>query len=198
LVYGFISADTSLNKMKPASIVAMRPNVTQEDAVREFSSRGLSSMYWRMTAGRLQRIAEAYVPYQFYEVSYVMARAPQTRLFAMEVVDGSLDLFEFPQLPSRQQLVTMDKRNCVEPSLSVGAADDLLREKALRIIFQQGFFKVREASLHFSRKPDIVHLPYWLGFYASGGIVRCRVMDAVRRRVEGAKASAFFEQWLAA
>jgi hypothetical protein len=116
----------------------------------------------------------------------------------MEVVDGSLDLFEFPQLPSRQQLVTMDKRNCVEPSLSVGAADDLLREKALRIIFQQGFFKVREASLHFSRKPDIVHLPYWLGFYASGGIVRCRVMDAVRRRVEGAKASAFFEQWLAA
>jgi hypothetical protein len=198
LGYGFISAKTALNKMKPTSIVAMRPNVTQEDAVREFASRGLSSMYWRMTAGRLQRIAEAYVPYQFYEVSYVMARAPQTRLFAMDVVDGSLDLFEFSQLPSRQQLVTMDTRNRVEPSLSVGVADELLREKALRIIFQQGFFKVREASLHFSRKPDIVHLPYWLGFYASGGIVRCRVMDAVRRRVEGAKASAFFEQWLAA
>jgi hypothetical protein len=198
LVYGFISADTALNKMKPTSIVAMRPNVTQEDAVREFSSPGLSSMYWRMTAGRLQRIADAYVPYQFYEVSYVMARVPQTRLFAMDVVDGSLDLFEFPQLPSRQQLVTIDTRNSVEASLSGGAADELLREKALRIIFQQGFFKVREASLHFSRKPDIVHLPYWLGFYVSGGIVRCRVMDAVRRRVEGAKASAFFEQWLAA
>ena len=166
--------------------------------MREFSSRGLSSMYWRMTAGRLQRIAEAYVPYQFYEVSYVMARAPQTRLFAMDVVDGSLDLFEFLQLPSRQQLVTMDTRNRVERSLSADAADELLREKALRIIFQQGFFKVREASVHFSCKPDIVHLPYWLGFYASGGICRCRVMDAVRRRVEGAKASAFFEQWLAA
>ena len=184
--------------MKPASIVAMRPNVTQEDAVREFSSCGLSSMYWRMTAGRLLRIAEAFVPYQFYEVSYVMARAPQTRLFAMDVVDGSLDLFEFPRLPIQQQLVTMDTRNRVAQSLSAGAADDLLREKALRIIFQEGFFKVREASLHFSRKPDIVHLPYWLGFYASGGIVRCRVMDAVRRRVEGAKASEFFEQWLAA
>jgi hypothetical protein len=198
LVYGFISADTLLKKMRSTSIVAMRPNVTQEDAVREFSSRGLSSIYWRMTAGRLQRIAEAYVPYQFYEVSYVMARATQTRLFAMDAVDGSLDLFEFSQLPSRQQLVTMDTRNRVEPSLSVAAADDLLREKALRIIFQQGFFKVREASLNFSRKPDIVHLPYWLGFYVSARIVRCRVMDAVRRRVEGAKASAFFEQWLAA
>src|SRR3984893_12425739 len=184
--------------MRTTSIAALRPNVTKEDAVREFSSRGLSSMYWRLTAGRLQRIAEAYVPYQFYEVSYVMGRAPQTRLFARDAVDGSLDLFEFPQLPSRQQLVTTDTRNRVEPSLSAGAADELLREKALRVIFQQGFFKVRDASLSFCRKPDIVHLPYWLGFYASGGIVRCRVTDAVRRRIEGAKASAFFEQWLAA
>jgi hypothetical protein len=198
LGYGFISAKTAFKEMRTTSIVALRPNVTQEDAVREFSSRGLSSMYWRMTAGRLQRIAEAYVPYQFYEVSYVMARARQTRLFAMDAVDGSLDLFEFPQLPSRRQLVTMDTRNRVEPSLSAGAADELLREKALQIVFQQGFFKVREASLNFCRKPDIVHLPYWLGFYAHREIVRCRVMDAVRRRIEGAKASAFFEQWLAA
>src|ERR1700736_1642353 len=179
--------------MSASSIVALRPNVTQADAIRAFSKAGFSSLYWRLKGGSLQRIAGAYVPYQFYEVTYTMARAPQTRLFAMDVVDGSLDLFEFPQLPSRQQLVTTDTRNRVEPSLSAGAADELLREKALRIVFQQGFFKVREASLHFSRKPDIVHLPYWLGFYASGGIVRCRVMDAVRRRVEGAKASAFFE-----
>ena len=184
--------------MKATSIVALRRNVTQDDAVREFSSRGLSSMYWRMTAGRLQRIAEAYVPYQFYEVSYVMARAQQTRLFAMDAVDGSLDLFEFPQLPSQQQLVTTDTRNRVEASLPAGAAEELLREKALRTIFQQGFFKVREASLNLVRRPDIVHLPYWLGFYSNGEVVRCRVMDAVRRRIEGAKASAFFEQWLAA
>src|SRR3984957_9150944 len=109
--------------MRPTSIVALRANVTREDAVREFSSRGLSSMYWRMTAGRLQRIAEAYVPYQFYEVSYVMTRAPQKRLFAMDVVDGSLDLFEFPQLPSPQQLVTTETRNRVESSLATGAAD---------------------------------------------------------------------------
>ena len=155
-------------------------------------------MCWRMTAGRLQRIAEAYVPYQFYEVSYVMARAQQTRLFAMDAVDGSLDLFEFSQLPERHQLVRMETRNHVESSLHAGAADELLREKALRVIFQQGLFKVREASMNFVRKPDSVHLPYWLGFYSSGAVVRCRVMDAVRRRIEGAKAAAFFEQWLAA
>jgi hypothetical protein len=116
----------------------------------------------------------------------------------MDAVDGSLDLFEFPRLRSEQQLVTTETRNRVESSLAAGAADELLREKALRVIFQQGIFKVREASLNFVRRPDIVHLPYWLGFYSSGDIVRCRVMNAVRRRIEGAKASAFFEQWLAA
>ena len=82
--------------MSATPIVALQPNVTQADAMRAFSKQGLSSLYWRMTAGSLQRIAVAYVPYQFYEVRFVMTRAPQTRLFAMDAVDGSLDLFEFP------------------------------------------------------------------------------------------------------
>ena len=189
---------SSIVASRPNGILAMRPNVTRADALRAFSKAGFSSLYWRVRAGSLQRIADVYVPYQFYEVSYVMARAQQTRLFAMDVVDGSLDLFEFPEIPSQQHLLTLDTRNRIAPSLPEAAADELLREKALRVIFQQGFFKVREASLKFARRADLVYLPYWLGFYAAGEIVRCRVMDAVRRRIEGAKASAFFEQWLAA
>ena len=63
---------------------------------------------------------------------------------------------------------------------------------------RQGFFKLREARLDIVREPGEMYLPYWLGFYGSSGSVRCRVLDAVRRRIEGAKASAFFEQWLAA
>jgi hypothetical protein len=41
-------------------------------------------------------------------------------------------------------------------------------------------------------------MPYWLGFYGADGALRCRVLDAVRRRMEGAKARALFEHWLAA
>jgi hypothetical protein len=68
----------------------------------------------------------------------------------------------------------------------------------LRVIFQQGFFKLRDAHLEITPVRCELHLPYWLGFHERDGSVRCRVMDAVRRRMEGAKASAFFEQWLAA
>ena len=116
----------------------------------------------------------------------------------MDAVDGSLDLFEFPRVPGDQELLSGGDRNRLKAALSEEQAADLLRDKALRIIFQQGFFKLRHARLEISLVPCELHLPYWLGFYGRESSVRCRVMDAVRRRIEGAKASAFFEHWLAA
>ena len=96
------------------------------------------------------------------------------------------------------ELLSIDSRNCLAPALPEERAVELLREKVLRIVFQQGFFKLRELRLDITREPCEIYLPYWLGFYGDERTVRCRVLDAVRRRIEGAKASAFFEQWLAA
>jgi hypothetical protein len=122
----------------------------------------------------------------------------QSRLFAIDAVDGSLDLFEFPQVPADQQLLATDGRNRLMAVLTKELAAELLREKVLRVVFQQGFFKVREPRFEIVPESCELHLPYWLGFYEREGAVHCLVMDAVRRRIEGAKASAFFEQWLAA
>jgi hypothetical protein len=88
--------------------------------------------------------------------------------------------------------------NRLRAALTEERAADLLRDKVLRVIFQQGFFKIRDAHLEITPVRCELHLPYWLGFHERHGSVRCRVMDAVRRRMEGAKACAFFEQWLAA
>ena len=184
--------------MKTAAIQTLRPNVSQNEAVRAFSSRGVFSLYWRMRSGPLQRIADAYVPFWLYRVQYNMGKASQTRLFAMDAVDGSLDLFEFPQIPGPAELLIIETRNCLAPSIDGTRAEELLREKVWRVIFQQGFFKIREPKLEVVREAVELHLPYWLGLYGGKNGVRCRVMDAVRRRMEGAKASAFFEEWLAA
>jgi hypothetical protein len=184
--------------MNMPPIRTLKPNVTQEEAVRTFSALGLSALYWRIRSGPLQKIAGAYVPFRFYRVRYELGRTPHTRLFALDAVDGSLDLFEFPRIPDERQLLSVDGRNRLAPSLPEDRAVELLREKVLRIVFQQGFFKLRQLRLEITREPSDIYLPYWLGFYGGGETVRCRVMDAVRRRIEGAKASAFFEQWLAA
>lgn len=180
--------------MSTSFIRVLKPNVTQEEALRVFSSADLSGLYWRIRNGPLRRIADVYVPYFLFRVKCGNAR---TRLFAMDAVDGSLDLFEFPRVPEEGEFQVARDRNRLNASLSEQQAADLLRDKALRVIFQQGFFQLRNAHLEISLVPTELHLPYWLGFYGRECLARCRVMDAVRRRIEGAKASAFFEHWLA-
>ena len=181
--------------MSGRSIRTLKPNVTQEEALRAFSGTGFSALYRRMRSGPLRRIADVYVQYYLYRVKF---GAVQSRFFAIDAVDGSLDLFEFQRVPGEGEIVSLDRPNRLASGLSQECAAELLREKVLRVIFQQGFFKVREPRLEIIPEPCELHLPYWLGFYGRDGAAHCRVMDAVRRRIEGAKASAFFEQWLAA
>jgi hypothetical protein len=184
--------------MRTSVIRALKPNVTQEEAVRKFRSGLFSAAYWRIRSGPLQRIADAYVPFWVYRVRYEIGRARKTRFFALDAVHGALDLFEFPRVPADNELVTIETRNQLMPRLRHDAAEEVLRMKVLRVLFQQGFFKLRALKLEIERMPLELYLPYWLAFYGSNGTAKCRVMDAVRRRIEGAKASSFFEEWLAA
>jgi hypothetical protein len=133
-----------------------------------------------------------------YKVRYEIGRARKTRFFALDAVHGALDLFEFPRVPAENELITIETRNQLVPRLQPDAAEELLRMKVLRVLFQQGFFKLRALKVEVERIPVEIHLPYWLAFYGSDGTAKCRVMDAVRRRIEGGKATSFFEEWLAA
>jgi hypothetical protein len=184
--------------MRTSTIQVLKANVTQDEAVRGFRSGIFSAAYWRIRSGPLQRIADAYVPFWVYRVRYVIGQASKTRFFALDAVHGALDLYEFPRVPQEDELFTVETRNLLLPRLQENAAEELLRMKVLRVLFQQGFFKMRSLKVEIERVPLELHLPYWLAFYGSNGAAKCRVMDAVRRRIEGGKASAFFEEWLAA
>jgi hypothetical protein len=175
--------------------------VSREDALRVFGGQDLATMFWRLRKGRLQTVADAYVPYRFFRVQMAGRSASLTHIYAIDSLDGSLDPYEFESLPDSQSLVRVETRNCIAPSLSEEQTESLLREKVLRMIFQRGFFKIRTVDLKVESLDTEIHLPYWLGFYGRGGTnggLRCRIIDAVRRRVEGAKARAFFENWITA
>ena len=184
--------------MADEPIRSLRPNVTREQALCAFRGPGLPSLYWRVRRGALARIADAYVPFRFYRVRYHSGGRAHAHLFALDAVDGSLDLFEFAAPPEESETVSLTTRNRPPSALPEPLAEQLVKEKVLRMIFQQGFFKLRGMKLEAERLPGEIHLPYWLGFYGSPDRLRCRVLDAVRRRIEGARASALFEQWLAA
>lgn len=184
--------------MNTSAIKSLKPNVTQAEAMQTFRSGLFSAAYWRIRRGPMQRVAEAYVPFWVYCVRYEIRGGLKTRYFAIDAVYGSLDLYEFPCVPGNDDLVETQTRNRLSPRLSEDTAEELLRMKVLRVLFQQGFFKIRALKLAVERVPVELHLPYWLAFYGHQGEAKCRVLDAVRRRIEGAKASSFFEQWLVA
>jgi hypothetical protein len=181
--------------MSAGPLLTLKPNVTKEEALRAFSGSGFSALYFRLRRGPLRRIAEVYVQYYLFRVE---AGAAKPRYFAIDAVDGSLDLFEFQRVPEEQEMLPLLGRNRLPATLPQERAIEMVRDKVLRVMFQQGFFKLRDPRMEITREQRDLHLPYWLAFYGQDGAVRCRVMDAVRRRMEGAKAVAFFEQWLAA
>src|SRR5580704_5701534 len=118
--------------MRVTAIRTLKPNVTQEEAVRGFRSGVFSGVYWRVRSGPLQRIADAYVPFWVYRVRYEIGRARKTRYFALDAVHGALDLFEFARVPADHELVTVETRNQLVPRLRQEAAEELLKMKVLR------------------------------------------------------------------
>jgi len=184
--------------MNSDSIRVFKPNVSQDDAVRVFRSAGFAAAYWRLRCGPLRRIADVYVPFWLYRVRYQMNSTLSTQIFALDAVHGALDLFEFPHPPREDELLIVDTRNRMAARLDAGAAQELLRTKVLRLLFSQGFFKLRTVGLEIERLPLELNMPYWLAFYGQSDSAAIRVLDAVRRRIEGAKAAAFFQEWLAA
>jgi len=86
--------------MQPAMIYTLKPNVTREEAIRILEPRGLRRLLAPAQRNLLRQVAEAYVPYRLYQVRLagMSGKAPaQTRLFALDAVQGTLDLFEFPR-----------------------------------------------------------------------------------------------------
>jgi hypothetical protein len=186
-----------MNRAGKSPILSLRPNVSEQEALGAFRGHRLSACYRRALHGRLRRIATAYVPFSLYRVKFEDGRARQTRFIAIDQVEGVLDLYEFPEALNPGELVKVVTQNTLAPTLSEANSRTLLGEKLQRLIFQRGFFKVRAPRLQLQRLETQFHRPFWLGFYGQDGSLRCRVMDAVRRRMEGDKAVALFEHWLA-
>lgn len=174
------------------SIRSLAPRVTREQATAAFE-RGM----WRKIRGqRLRSVAAAYLPFRLFEVEVVNRGKSSTPIFACDAMTGTLDLYEFERPPPAGELVEVVTSNVPAPRLDAARALEVIEEKVRRAVFQAGFFRVRNLQVRARRLEADVHIPYWLGFFGDGADARLRVMDAVRRQMEGAKARALFEDWL--
>ena len=186
-----------INPPHRATIRTLPAIVSEGEALCQFRSTRLPSLVWRLGNGPLRRIAPVYLPFGLYRLQYELGRTCYTRFVALDHVEGVLDLFEFPDALSDRDLLPVETRNKIGPTLSAERAESLLREKVMRLVFQQGLFRLGRPQLDLCCIINQFHIPYWLGFYGKDGSLRCRALDAVRRRMEGPKATFLFERWLA-
>jgi len=179
-----------------ALIRSLKANVTEEEAKAEFSPGGFLDYLHTAAVGPLRSVAEFYVPFLLFQVTVTNADQVQRRVFGIDAVSGSLDPFEFDELPGPEQVVYRETRNRARPLLDEANARELIISKVQRILFQSGFFRMRQLQISAELIPGEIHVPYWVGFRGVGPIARLSVIDAVRRRKEGAKVSSLVRTWL--
>jgi hypothetical protein len=174
-------------------IRTLKPNVTREEAIRHFSG-GMANGVTDLIRGQVRSLAELYIPFRLFQVKICSAGREQNQTFALDAVCGVLDLY---QLAAENDLLTIQTRNVVPVGLDISHAQDLLIAKVRRMIYTRGFFRVRDLKIDAIPLPggDIC-VPYWVAFRGSGDTVQLAVLDAVRRRPEGAKVRRLVEDWL--
>ncbi len=177
-------------------IRSLKPNVTREQAILQFSSTGIPRLFRNAAFGRLRSVAELYLPFRLFQVQIVNRGARQEQLVALDSVTGTLDPFQFDHVPTDLEVIALDTRNCPRAQLEDAVVKELLIAKLRRLLYSRGFFRVRDLEITAIGVPCDLHIPYWLGFRGSNGHARVAVIDAVRRRFEGAKVRRLVETWL--
>jgi hypothetical protein len=176
-------------------IRSLKPNVTREEAIRHFSE-GVVNGVAQLIRGPVRSLAELYIPYRLFQVIIRSAGREQNQTFALDAVRGALDLYRLPALTDNGQFMTLETRNALPSGLDESQAAARLIEKVRRMVFTRGFFRVRDLKIEAIPIPGEICVPYWVCFRGSQDDVHLAVLDAVRRRPEGAKVRRLVEEWL--
>jgi hypothetical protein len=111
-------------------------------------------------------------------------------------VNGSLDLYHFEQLPGERELTYRETRNCSDALLGDAEANQIVIAKVQRLLFSTGFFRMRNLQITAEPVAGEIYVPYWVGFRGRGLRARLAVIDAVRRKLEGARVRQLLRTWL--
>jgi hypothetical protein len=178
-------------------IDSLKSNVSRESAVAQMRGSGLARLLRWAAAGPLRMIADVYVPFRLFRVKINCGAGNQEKLLAMDAVSGNFDLYAFDELPGSDELVRVSTTNRPAATLDEDRARELLVERLRRLVFRNGFFRVRDLRIEAEPLNIELHVPYWVGFSGFGERPHLTVMDGVRRRMEGGKIRRFLREWLA-
>ena len=178
-----------------ARIRSLKANVTREEAMQQFSS-GMFDFLRETTFGRLRSVADFYIPFRLFQIEILNGGKRDHRIFGLDAVNGSLDLYHFEQLPGERELIYLETRNCSEALLGEAEASRIVIAKVQRLLFSIGFFRIGNLQITAAPVAGEIYVPYWVGFRGRGLRARLAVIDAVRRKPEGARVRQLLRTWL--
>lgn len=161
----------------------------------DWAQRNLSrlSSWW---GGGLRGIAAIYLPYRLYHVVVHDHASAKARYFAVDGVTGTLDPYEFPAVPEPECWTEVATRNCHPIRLKESETKQLAIEKVRRLLFSRGFFRVAHPQITAELIRPEFYIPYWVGFYGNEHDVSIKVINAIRRSLEGNKVRQVVKTWL--
>lgn len=177
-----------------SAIRSLRPNVSRSEAEKHFTGGTFSLA--KMFHGPVVSISDLYIPFRLFQVKVVSGNREQAHVFGVDAVRGILDPYEFSAVPGEGEITLLETRNVLPVTLHAHEAKADVLEKVRRLVFSRGFFRLRDVRFETVEIPGEICVPYWVGFRGQDGQVRISVLDAVRRRAEGAKVRRLIEQWL--
>src|SRR5438876_351315 len=124
-------------------IRSLRPNVSRDAAVEEFSRGAFNSMR-ALVFGPLRSVADFYIPFHQFQVEISNRGKIDQRVFGLDAVSGSLDIYHFEQLPGPAEVVFLETRNCFATHADEQRSHEILRGKVRRLIFSTGYLRVRD------------------------------------------------------
>ncbi|HUM06029.1 MAG TPA: hypothetical protein VLT90_11260 [Terriglobales bacterium] len=176
------------------AIRSLRANVTREEALRHFTGGTLPIASWFRSP--VQSIAELYIPFRLFKVKFVNGGREESHIFGLDAVHGVMDLYEFSGPPGAQEVTSLESRNVLPVALGSLEARERVLAKVRKLVFSRGFFRMRDVRFEAEQIPGEICVPYWVCFRGKDKQLRLAVMDAVRRRAEGAKVRRMIEDWL--
>lgn len=176
-------------------IRTLRPNVTREEAVRQFSV-GLPGRLRELLSGPLRSVADFYIPFRIFDVEINNAGKKDRRIFGLDAVTGSLDPYYFDHPPASEDVREFETRNRLTANLDPVQAQQIAITKIQRLLFTRGFFRIRNLAISINPNPQEIHIPYWVGFRGRDRSATFEIIDAVRRQPEGARVRRMLQDWL--
>jgi hypothetical protein len=178
------------------TICTLQHKMTSELALRRLDSSGGFNAVGRWLDGPLRGMAEIYIPYRLYKVTFEDRGVRRAWYYAIDAASGTLDPYEFASLPEPQEWTDVEARNCYPVRLAENETRSLAVQKLRRLLFSRGFFRLASPQLTAELINSEFYLPYWIGFYGDEQNVNLKVLNAVRETMEGSKIRQLLQAWL--